>query len=154
MFLFFWDKKSFFLKVFFFEYAKFIAVDLEGPFSGVISHTNLLELATASQVAYFQLVGCACLIHANAFYGQTPLLNSFAELFCYGKLIPSRATSNVVRPDSLDLRMKQYHHMKLFTNTGCEVAGYFTCGSKPNAMKCFLLLWIVMVHLKIMKLLR
>ena len=72
--------KAFFLKVFF-EYAKFIAVDLVGPFTGVISHTNLLEQATASQLAFFRLVGCAYLKkHANAFYGQTPssLLNSFA----------------------------------------------------------------------------
>ena len=58
--------KTFFLKVFF-EYAKFIAVDLVGPFTGVISHTNLLEQATASQLAFFRLVGCAYLKkHANA----------------------------------------------------------------------------------------
>jgi len=38
--------------------------------------------------------------------------------------------------------MKPHLRMKL---SGCEVAGSFTCGSKLSPMKCFLLLWIVMV---------
>ena len=64
--------KAFFLKVFF-EYAKFVAVDLMGSFVSVIP--------TASQLAFFRLVGCAYFKkHANDFYGQTPssLMNSFA----------------------------------------------------------------------------
>ena len=60
--------KTFFLKVFF-EYAKFIAVDLSGPFID-------------SQFAFFRLVGCAYFKkHANTFCGHTPssLMNLFSD---------------------------------------------------------------------------
>ncbi len=70
--------KAFFYKVFF-QYAKFIAADLSGPFVEVISHTNLLEQAKASQFPFIRLVGCAYFKkHANAFLGETPssLMNS------------------------------------------------------------------------------
>ena len=64
------------------SYAKFIAIDLMGPFVGSISHHNLREQAVASQLTFLRLVGCAYFKkHANAFYGHTPssLLNMFAE---------------------------------------------------------------------------
>ena len=73
--------KAFFLKVFF-EYAKFIAVDLTGPFIGLVSPLDLQEQAAASQLAFFRLVGCAYFKkHNNAFYGHTPssLMNSFSQ---------------------------------------------------------------------------
>lgn len=71
--------KAFFLKVFF-EHAKFIAVDLSGPFVGSIANSDLCDQATVSQLAFIRLVGCAYFKkHTNAFYGHTPssLMNSF-----------------------------------------------------------------------------
>ena len=73
--------KTFFLKVFF-EYAKFIAVDLSGPFIGDFSQDTFHEQARDSQFAFFRLVGCAYFKkHANAFCGHTPssLMNLFSD---------------------------------------------------------------------------
>ena len=73
--------KAFFLKVFF-EQAKFIAAELQGPFVSAVGHTNLMEQAKASLVTFLRLVGCAYFWkHTNAFLGHTPpsLLNSLVD---------------------------------------------------------------------------
>ncbi len=75
------DRKSIFLKGFF-EYSKFIAVRLSGPFSGVLSQSNLQEASKASLLIFIRLVGCAYFKkHANAFFSQTPfsLMNSMKK---------------------------------------------------------------------------
>ena len=48
--------KAFLYKAFF-QYAKFIAIDLTGPFVGVISSTTLVVHAKASHFTFIRLVG-------------------------------------------------------------------------------------------------
>ena len=73
--------KAFFLKVFF-EYAKFVAVDLTEPFVSAVPHANLLEQATASQLSYILQVGRLCVLQETCqcfSMDKTPsLMNSFA----------------------------------------------------------------------------
>ena len=106
----------------FFQYAKFIAIDLTGPFVGVISFTTLVVHAKASHFTFIRLVGCAYFKkHANAFYGQTPssLMNSFEASM--SSIERHKKWLDFLRQtiwDRISSETRVYHHMMLFTING------------------------------------
>ena len=119
-------------------------------------HINLLEQATASQLAFFRLVGCAYFKkHANAFYGQTPsLMNSFAMASLSSQeqhqkwLDHNRQTIIWHRISSENETIPSFGALHYHWLRSCWILHMW---QQAESMKLFLLLWMAMVESKRMK---